>query len=225
MTTSELIARVRSLVGYDLDVFFSGGGTDAEVVSVLNDSLREIGAMVGLYGDVNLTTTAGTMVYAFENSAFSRVPIKVDAVYVDGVPLTDQTGRIGVYPYNLFNTVYRDWRTAAQGAISRAAVLNDSLIFYLTPNATKTLVVSCQHFPLPLDVATGGVSPELPLDLHAALAAETAYRIAMPTAIETQQVNRLMMMRADANTAISRARARLKSERMRYDPQVRRRFV
>jgi hypothetical protein len=225
MTTAELITRVRSLVGYDLDVFFSGSGTDAEVVTVLNDSLREIASMVGIYSDVNLTTTAGTNVYAFENSAFSRTPIRIDAVYVDGNPLIDETGRIGIYPYGVFNNVYRDWRSATQGTISRASVLNDSLILYLTPNATKTLVVSCQHYPLPLDAATGSASPELPLDLHAALAAEAAYRIAMPTAIEAQQINRLALMRADADTAIKRARRRLQDERKRFDPAVRRRFV
>ena len=225
VTTAELITRVRNLIGYDLDAYFSSGGTDAEIVQVLNESLREIGAMIGIYSDVTLTTTAGTMVYSFDSSAFSRRPIKIDAVYVANVPLMDQTGRIGIYPYELFNTVFRDWRTAAQGTISRASVVNDSLVLYLTPASTQTLTISCQHLALPLDAATGSAVPEIPVDLHDALAKETAYQVAMPTAIESQQMARLAAMRADATATISRVRNRLRAERMRYDPAVRRRFI
>jgi hypothetical protein len=194
MTTQQLITRVTEYLSYDLDGYFGTSPTNAEVVSALNDAMRDIALEAYLVEpSITLTLTAGNNTYSLRDTGIVNYKtLKVLRVVINNTPLTTFDGaRRGLWTYQELEENYPGWRDADSSTPHVAVQLGTNLILYPPPSSTvvsagENYIVGLK-LPQDLSSATLSAAPSLPEELHEALAKVAAAKAADPNVTENHQ--------------------------------------
>lgn len=197
-TAETLIAQVRNIVIYDLDLPTATPDTgiaDTEILGMLNIASDELARKLSLYDPAvsfTFTSSNGRSVAYDDSTVFSRRVYQIIEMW-----LSDGTS-IELKPVSLYNPT-----NPITGSLSRAYLDDDRL--YLEPPiaANTTGYVQANWLPKPLTLGSG-LNSELPnqiVDRHLA-----RYTIATNASVfdtEGQQVSRTNSMKMDALQAVT----------------------
>ena len=142
-----------------------------------------VGAAAGIYTVVTPAT-----------AVVSKRVIKPYAVYIGGTPLKDYQGEVGLWSMSQLNQENPSWPTENTGSVKIAVYLgNGRLLLSQPPSAAgSNNFISGEYIPNDLVVTTDDANPpDLPEELHEALAFCAAARVALPTATEQEQWARI----------------------------------
>jgi hypothetical protein len=200
MTTQQLITRVAGYMANDLDGYWTDSTTptNAEVVSALNDAMRDIALEAWLVEpSLTLTLTAGTYTYSLRDTGIvSKKALKVLRVVINNIPLTTADGRRrGLWSFQELEEKYPQWRGADNSTPHVAVQLGPNLILYPPPTSTVVSAgenyITALRLPADLSSASLSASPDLPEELHEGLAKVAAAKAADPAATEGHQDARI----------------------------------
>ena len=199
MTTSQLVSRVKALLAYDLDGYFGAAPSDTDVVACLNDALYELGEDAFVYDpSVVLTMAADTASYDLRGTACSRKVLQAFSVTINGVPLWDASRRRpGMWSIDELGMGFPQWRSHASGTPSRAVQYGTTLVLDPPPSASVAALsatIAAQVLPAALSAASPSTEPQLPVELHEALALMAAAKAADPNVTESHQDSRVARM-------------------------------
>jgi hypothetical protein len=203
VTVADLIAEVRALCAYDLDLYHTvaGGGvpaTDDQIVLSLNKAQQRIGLIAKCYSPViALTLSSSTFgIYDLRDPTIAANPvIDVEDVIINGVMLRNRAvTSYGPWSVTELEQDYPGWRTDAVGTPTKFALLREAQIV-LHPNPDPaTIANNGQHFVkgtyLPADFSASNQTavPDLPLELHEWIAKLAAAIEAGPVVTEQSQM-------------------------------------
>lgn len=206
MTLAELRTRTRNFLLYDLDSFYGASPSDADLDESINWAIRSLGRRLFLYDPKIAFTVTGTGTYDIESSSFSRTCLFVDKVIINGTILRDFYNRFGLYTLDQLDARYPSWRTTT-GTPTAAALSSQLLFLYPAPTAPISgCFVSAQY--LPASLSSSGQTPDIPLELHEAIAFLAAFNQALPTATEQEQYERLKAYKSETFELIDQVRSR-----------------
>ena len=174
----------------DLDSFSSASGqiSDNQVnyaIRILTQYLEPIGALTFNY-------SAGVSSYStLSSSIFSTAwPMKIHSVLFNGSQLLDYARRPGLHSVSEFQILYPDWTSPGAGDVIAAAQIGQRLILYPAPTASGVTQIVSTFIPFPL--TNDSQVPDLPIELHEAIAYLAAAYAARPTMTEQEAINRVM---------------------------------
>lgn len=219
MTVTQLIARVKNYLRYDLDGYFGAVDdvTDADVVAALNDAQREIAKAAYLVEpSTTLTMTAGQSQYDLRDTdVVGKKALTVLRVIVGGETLKKPSGSYGLWTYQELEQQFPEWRDADNGTPYIGVQLGTSLI--IVPPPTSSVISGggnyIVHTKYPEDMSASSLSaePDIPEDLHEALAKLAAAKAADPNVTEGHQDARVSRLYSQAmSLAMETGRANLK---------------
>lgn len=162
-------------------------------VASTNDTIYNIRDTVGLSAGPYTVETPSTPVV-------SKRVVKPYVVFIDGQPLLDWNGSPGLWSLSQLEERYPTWRTGTTGTVAIAVYLgNGRLLLYPPPSAAgSNHFISGTYLPADLVVTTDDAkSPDLPDELHEALAYFVAQHVAMPTVTEGEAWTRLKAYNAE----------------------------
>lgn len=142
---------------------------------------------VGLAAGPYTATTPATPVVA------KRV-IKPYGVYISGKPLYDWNGNVGLWSLSQLENDVPSWRTENAGTATKAVYVGNGMLLLSAPPSAvgSNNFISGTYIPTDLINSTDDAnSPDLPDELHEALAYFVAQHAGMPTATEQEQWSKL----------------------------------
>lgn len=120
--------------------------------------------------------------------------VKPHAVYISGRPLYNVDGEIGLWSLDQLAQEKPSWPTENTGTVSIAVYLGNGRLLLSNPPASagSNNFIYGEYIPTDLVVTTDdAVAPDIPEELHEALAFMTAANVALPTATEQEQWARI----------------------------------
>lgn len=177
---------------------YEGAATDAERNTQINWAYRNICKRVHILDPrVTLTLTTDVRFYDLrDTTVVSKRVVKVHKVIIDGNPLRDYKGQYGLWNMLQLEAEAPDWRTAASGT-PRIAVQykSDGLLLHPAPSA-----VGSNNFiegtVLPADLSADTDEPDLPVEMHEAIALDAVIKAAAPSLADQEQLMPLQATRA-----------------------------
>ena len=216
MTTQELIDLLKStsgnLLSYDLDSYFGETPSEAQIVTLLNQAKNIIGEYLFIVNpSITFTPTANSFQQNIQDTTTPVVSSKVLKplrVVVNGITLRGMDG-YGVMSYGDFENSYPSFRLASSGQPTIAVQLgNGKLGLYMKPDQSySNSYIVGQVLPADLSASSLSAEPDMPADLHIAIAYLAAVIAAEPTAAVQEQFMRLDRYSKHYRDRIERARA------------------
>jgi hypothetical protein len=215
MIQSELIELMDDFLSYDLDNVKRRDGhtpTDLEKVAQLNYGVRSVSRFIRQYDPrVVFTMTASTSEYDLRDTdIFASKMIEVKQVIIDGSILRRPDGSKGLYKYQEAERYQSGWDSFSAATPSFAFQLGDKL--HVLPPPTSAIAAETNYVSgvyLAADMVYGAdVAPDIPEELHEAVAYCGAIFASLPTVGETTAMNRVMAYRAEWQEAAKEIRRR-----------------
>lgn len=200
MQLSELRTLVGQLQATDLDNYVGDSPSTSELNAQINRALRIISRHVEpLFGKVQLDITSGDQEVPLHGSKFARPMLGVHRVHVSSGNWID------VVSYTAFDRD-TDWRFAASGTPSLAAVVSGNLTFDKAWSADATLYVQGPGRFAALVNDTD--EPEFDDAFHEAIAYVVALFAAEPSVTDATAMDRLRLYAPRAFKDIEELRGR-----------------
>lgn len=219
MTASELIARIRKIQGYQLDSYLGSDASDADILAVLNETTQDVGRFLALRDPkISFTPIVGENIYLVDSPAFGRRLSTVSYVIVNNLELmTYGGGNGGVWNIDEAEDYYPQWRTATNGVPGFVAFDGERLIFSCPFSAASVTAGNCwvsgEVMPRIMEGDLDQVSPDLPFDVHSALADLTIVALSQGTCTERSQFDTVALLEARANAKIAAVKRRISASR------------
>ena len=206
MTTQQLIDELKSssgnLLSYDLDSYLGESMSDAQAVTLLNRAqaiisryIFQVDPAIVFTPTVNSSTQN---LFDTTTPVVTKKVIKVLHVVINGAPLyapaKGGTRRVpGVYDFQDFLMQYPNWTQDAGGTPAQAVAYGEGkIILYPKPTSVFSNCYICgQYLAADLSAAALSAEPDLPPDLHPAIAYRAAVLAAEPTAATSEQMARI----------------------------------
>lgn len=211
MTTQEIIDRRTNHLKFDLDSFNGEGETAQQALDSVNEAIRVISKRIFQFDPlITMTVVDGTPTYDLGSASFSRKILCPFRVYINKTPLRGyETSRetYGLWTWEQFEFRNPDFLRASSGTPTIGVYYNETIRLYQTPSATTVSnggnYVAGQY--MAANVLIGGVSaaPDIPEELHEAIAYLAASRSALPQATEQEAWQRLTAYRATWMEAVN----------------------
>lgn len=206
MLLSEIITQTRNNFAYDADLVESFGNTtsptDAQIIPFINWAIRSIARRtkqikayipITLVADQNTYNLNGGGLVA---AALANQITKIHRVYINNSVMNKPDGRTaGMWAYNEIERYNPNYRTATSGQPVAAAQFGNNLILYPAPSSTVASGTGnfcvAEYLPTDLTISDLANSPDLPNELHEAVAYLAAIRISTPQITEDESYKRL----------------------------------
>jgi len=215
MILSEILTQVKDNYAYDGDIANSLGETptDTQLIPYVNWAIRSIARkikQVNIYIPITLVASqnnynlnAGTGISTSVASQITRV----HRVYINNVVLNKPDGRSpGMWSYNEVERYDPTYRRAAAGQPIAGAQWGNNLLLYPAPSSTVASgsgnYLVAEYLPANLTIADLSNSPDLPVELHEAVAYLAAIKIAAPQITEAESYQRLNLYNSMINESI-----------------------
>lgn len=201
MTLEALLELRGNFLAFDLDDSTGGGSTPttAQKLTSVNAAIRQIAIHVQQYDPaIPLTLTADQDTYNLRSlSVVTKRVVRPYQVIVNGYPLYNaaRTER-GLWTLQELERVYPGWRSTDAGTPARAVqIANSKLILHPKPNSTVVSAgenyVSGTYIPPNYSDSDLATEPDLPEELHEAVAYLAAVKSALPFVSEAEGWQRL----------------------------------
>ncbi len=216
MVLSEIITQTRNNFAYDADLVESFGNstspTDAQIIPYINWAIRSIARktkQIKAYIPINLIANQNT--YSLNGGGIASTSqvsqiTKVHRVFIDNSVMNKPDGRTpGVWAYNEIERYDPNYRAATSGQPIAAAQLANNLILYPAPTlgiTSGTNFMVAEYLPPDLTISDLNNSPDLPVELHEAVAYLAAIRISTPQITEQESYQRLATYQGYLNETI-----------------------
>ena len=200
------LSTIRTLVtdfGTYLDNYRGDSPTAAELVAQINWGIRVFARRWHLL-DNRITFTISNPIASTNGAKFnirdtttpvvSKRVVLPYVVYIGGQPLYDWNGNPGLWSISQLDQRVSGWQTESSNTPYRAAYLGNGKLLLSPPPATAGSNNFIAGTYLPADLTNGtddAASPDLPDELHEALAYFVAQHVALPTATEQEQWEKL----------------------------------
>lgn len=215
MTLSDLIGLQASFLGADLDNYAASGSVSpppsGAVLPQINYAVRTIGRMLQQFKPmVSLTLVAGVQSYNYQGSAFQLRMTEVHSVTVSGTTLKNWARKPGLFAFREIESKYPTWQTAGSGVPVAAFQNSNELWFHPRPAQAYQAYVA--GFYIPPDLVNASDVPDLPVEVHEAVAFLAAVYAAQPYVTEEEGLARMGAYNQSWTIFIQETRAR--NERM-----------
>ena len=222
MILTELIVLMDDFLSYDLDNVKQREGhtvTNEEKTAQLNYGVRSVSRFIKQFDPSITMTPVADQNYVdlrdVDTPAVSRKVIEASFAVVNGTVLRRPDGSRGLYKYQEAERLFTDWRGADSGTPSGAWQIGDKL--YFNCPVSSTVVSAAENYIggkyLAADMVWGAdVAPDIPEELHEAVAYCAAVFVAQPTVGESTAMNRTLAYRQEWQEAAKEVRRR----NMRY---------
>lgn len=219
MTAAQLIQQIRQVTSYNLDSYLGADASDDDILAVLNETTQDVGRFMALRDPkVSFTPIEGENIYSVESPAFGRRLSTVSYVIVNNLELMSYAGTPGgVWNIDEAEDYYPQWRTATNGVPGFVAFDGERLIFSCPFSAASVTAGNCwvsgEVMPRLMSGDLDQVSPDLPFDVHSALADLTIVSLTSGTCTERSQFDTVAMLEARANAKIAAVKRRISASR------------
>jgi len=196
------LSTIRTLVtdfGAMLDNYRGDSPTAAELTAQINWGIRIFARKLHLF-DNRITFTISNPIASTNGAKFnirdtttpvvSKRVLKPYVVYIGGQPLNDWNGRPGLWSISQLDQDNSGWQTESSNTPRKACYLgNGKLLLSPPPSAAgSNNFIAGTYLPTDLINSTDDAnSPDLPDELHEALAYFVAQHVALPTTTEEEQ--------------------------------------
>jgi len=200
MTRATLRTLQTAFMSVDLDNFYGESPTTANQNEQLNWAYARIARRCKLVDPkITFTPTADLAKYSLFGSHYGGVKLtKVYHVMINGTMLYARNGERGLWSYNELIKDYPTWQIASSGTPTKAVQLGQFLLLHAPPNAA--VVSAAQNFIcaeyIPAEMDDDADTPDLPEDLHPAIAYLAAVYAATPVASEASMWTRVQAFSA-----------------------------
>jgi hypothetical protein len=218
MIQSELIDLMDDFLSYDLDNVKRRDGhtpTDEEKVAQLNYGVRSVSRFIKQFDPSITMTPVADQNYLdlrdVDTPAVSKKVIEARFVVINGTVLRRPDRSRGLYKYQEAERYFSNWRAESSGTPRGAWQIGDKL--YFNCPVSSTVVSTASNYIggkyLAADMVYGAdVAPDIPEELHEAVAYCGAIFASLPTVGETTAMNRVMAYRAEWQEAAKEIRRR-----------------
>lgn len=199
MTLTELRTMQTAFLALDLDNFAGESPSSSDQNVQINWAYRRIARKCHLvHPKITFTLTADTALYGLSDTAVwgtLRRMVNISHVTINGVMLRacDQR-QYGLWTPREFIDRYPTWQTASSGTPTKAVQYGQNLLLHVPPTAAVVSAgnnyVAGQYIPPDLDGVTY-ITPDLPEEIHPAIAYLAAIHAASPQASEPEMWTRL----------------------------------
>jgi hypothetical protein len=218
MTLAEILVQVRDNYTYDNDLAESLGAspTDAQLVPYVNWAIRSISRkikQVNVY--IPITLAADTSTYSLNgistgvgiSTTVASQVTRVHRVFIGNNVIRKPNGQTpGMWSYNEIERYNPSYRSQASGQPIAAAQFGNNLLLYPAPTSTVASgtgnYLVAEYLPAPMSASLTSASPDLPVELHEAVAYLAAIRIQAPNITEAESYQRLNLYNGFINEAI-----------------------
>ena len=198
--------------GLDNDSSVDFSSMTAAAVVPVNWAIRTISKQIKqLDPKIALTLTADLDTYALRGGAFSRKVIRPYRVYINGVGLLSASREgFGIWTLSELDRIRRMWRTDSSDVPTAACHYGESLVLH--PKPTAAVVAQSNHFVcgtyMAADMAytSPSANPDLPEELHEAVAYLAVVRSTLPNVTEAEAWQRLNAFNAEWKEAAAEIR-------------------
>lgn len=202
--TSILDLRTRNLA-FDLDSAYGESETLQQQVDSVNWAIRAISARIFQYDPkITLTLTAGMADYNLRDTAVvSRKIIRPFSVCINGSMLWDASRNdYGMWTLAELERRNPSWRTDTSSIPTKAVYYGGNrLLLHPTPTADVVSAgnnfISGQYLAANLTTSDGSNSPDIPEELHEAIAYYAAAHSALPNLSENEAWQRVSAYNAE----------------------------
>ncbi len=175
---------------------YKGAPTDAQRNAQINWAYRTLAAEVSMFDPkVVFNLTSGKAVYDLRSTTdFGKRMLQVYRVVIGGTLLRRTDGYPGLWTMDELERHVPDWRTAAGNTPTKAVQYSStSLLLHPTPTSagSDNFVAGTV---LPDDLVNDTDEPELPVELHEAVALEAVLKAATPSLSDQAQLLPLQTM-------------------------------
>lgn len=221
MTTSKIITLCNQHLQYDLDSFQGQTPEDDEWIDVLNWAQRTVARTIEPYDPlIPFTLVVDQHTYDIRSlSVVTKKVVRVDRVYVDGNPLYARSMRdYGLWSLSELQTYVPTWFSDGSGTPTKAVSYDTSLILHPKPSSVfANTYIAGIYFPADLtDPAATDATPDLPEEIHEALALLAAIYAADPNVSEQEGLARLSRYGARQHAAIRQVQLDFANSRSAY---------
>lgn len=208
-TLTQLRTLMTDFMSMDLDNYRGESPSSSEQNVQLNWAYQLIAKRCKLFDPaITLTLTASTATYNIRDITTPIVSKKVLRPYrviINNVALTGRDGYQGLWSFTEFENDVQGWRSAS-AATPYIAVWQNYNILRLHPKPTASNVSTGNNYIagtyLPVDMSSDGDYPDLPEEIHEAIAYIAAAKAASPMATEAEMWKRLETFMGEAESVI-----------------------
>lgn len=210
---AQTLTTLRTLLTYHsamLDNYIADDAslTDANRDTQLNWALRDIGKRLFLFHPkITLNLVADQAEYNLRDVATPVVSRKVlvpHVVYIAGNPLYGYGGTPGVYGIGQLQHERKTYLTETSGTPTIAAFFNQSKLWLSPPPSTVGTNNYIAGTYLPADMVNDNDVPDIPEELHEAIAYSAAVKAALPSLTEGEQWQKVAAYNAEWGDAVAR---------------------
>jgi hypothetical protein len=197
MTLSSLRQLLTDSLSADLDNYRGETPSPTDLNAQLNWAYRIIARKCVLTTDTPLYLVQGQSAYNLRDVTTPTVGAKIIrpvVVYINRSPLFDAAGRdYGMWTYDELVRLYPTWKQDGQGRPTKAVFTNwNQLILHPAPDAaTVSQTHAIYGTYLPNDLSLDADAPQVPEEIHEAIAWLAAQFAATPTITEQEGWMRL----------------------------------
>jgi len=215
MILSEILTYVKDNYTYDSDIANSLGEapSDTQLIPYVNWAIRTIARktrQISIY--IPITLVAGQGSYnlnagsAISSTNASQVT-RVHRVFIGNNVMTKANSNApGMWAYNEIERFAPNYRAAASGQPIAAAQWGNNLLLYPAPSSNVSSgsgnYLVAEYLPANLTISDLSNSPDLPVELHEAVAYLAAIKIAAPQITEAESYQRLQLYNSFINESI-----------------------
>lgn len=210
MTYAQMRTMLADLLQYDLDSYQGTSASATDDAEILNHAARFISKELYQFDpSIALTLTQDDGDYDLFGTALAKDVLEAKRVIINGVPLRNAKGGIGLWSYQEVEDRYPQWRTADSGQPRIAFQLNRTLYLYPKPaEAYSNCFVAGQYLCATLSGSDTALSYDIPDELHVAVVRLAADFAADPLVTEAEGLARLNRYAQKANFDIRKERQR-----------------
>lgn len=196
MTRATLRTLQTGFMSVDLDNFYGESPSTANQNEQLNWAYRRIARKCHLvHPMVTFTPVAGQSIYSLTGSSFGgRRMVEIYNLTINGTMLRECSGvGFGLWTYREFVQRYPQWQTADNGTPTKACVYGQNMILHAPPTSAVVTAAECYAAGqyIPADMDDDADEPDLPEEIHPAIAYLAAIYAANPVATEPEMWKRL----------------------------------
>ena len=224
MLTSELIQMVKDHLSYDLDNYKGTAPTDAQIVAQLNWAQRTIAKRIEPFDPkITLTLVQNQDTYNLRDittPVVSKKVFRVQRVMINGgFLLTRDLRDYGLWSLDELQTYASTWITDSADTPTKAVQDGTQLILHPKPSSTfSNNYISGYYLPADLlDPGTSDNTPDLPEEVHEAMALLTAVYASDPVVSEAEGLARLQRYSGRAAEAIEQVALDLQDSRSPFE--------
>lgn len=216
MTLTDILTQVRDNYIYDNDIADNLGAnpTDAQLVPYVNWAIRSIARkikQINVYIPITLTANQSTYNLnagvGISTTVASQVT-RLHRVFINNNVINKPNGQTpGMWSYNEIERWNPSYRSQPSGQPIAAAQFGNNLLLYPAPSSAVASgsgnYVVAEYLPAEMSASNLSVSPDLPNELHEAVAYLAAIRIQAPNITEAESYQRLNLYQSFIGDAIA----------------------